>query len=487
MTKRRVTLILSFALLLALVAIPAAAQSYPDPGTGSTYTELANTTTDSASISITYYDQDGATTAGPDRTIPGNGSTAIDPASSQLPQGYNGAGVVSSNKPLASTVNTRWTGGPGDHFEMALYSGVSAGSERICFPFLAKFSGGVTSMTIQNTGTASADISVTYYKRDGTNEGKYDDSIPQGAQHTYDLRTSSATVPNLTAPWDGSAVVTVNNGQTVAGVAVYNQNMRSNTYNASDCAGLSGSTVLVSPSQFRGYTGQDDPLPDVSPFFMWSAVVVQNLEDSAATVTLQYTPRNPALPSKTISNASIPAFSAQGWNLRSTEFSGLGGSLPKSEAWDGSVVITSDKAIAAVSNTQWNRAGSNESGYSTAVNAADNDTKFWVPGVVRIKSGSTIDDYSALNIQNISAGSASVTTKFYGRGGNLIHTQVDSLNAGQAIGYNTRSDTDWDPSVLGDSYEGHAEVDGGGVSLAVVLNKLTKNPGGSAVTNGVTQ
>ena len=53
--KRRLVLVLSFVLLLALVAIPAAAQSYPDPGSGSTYTELVNKTTDTATVNITYY------------------------------------------------------------------------------------------------------------------------------------------------------------------------------------------------------------------------------------------------------------------------------------------------------------------------------------------------------------------------------------------------------------------------------------------------
>ncbi len=481
MTKRRVTLFLSFALLLALVAIPAAAQSYPDPGTGSTYTELANTTADSASVSITYYDQGGSSTTGPNRTVLGNGSTAIDPASSQLPQGYNGAGVVSSNKPLASTVNTQWTGGSGDGFQMGLYSGVSAGSGRICFPSLFKVDGAIiASFTVQNTGTASASINIDYYSRVGTHEGQYTDSIPQGAQHTYDLRTSSATVPNLADGWDGSAIVEVTNGQSVAGVGVVNQNGRSSTYNAPDCEGLSGATTLVVASQFRVFSGSDSS--DTSAYTLWSAVNIQNLENSTATVTLVYTPRATGGPSQTIADVSIPANSVAGFNTRTTQFDPLGGN------WDGAVTITSDKAVAANVISQWKRGGQFESGYYAAANGADGLTKFWVPGVRRVEAGSSIDDYSAVIIQNIGGNNTSVETKYYDRSGNVLHTQTDSLNAGQSIGYNTRNDSDWDPSVLGDSYEGHAVVDStGGQPLAVVLNGIQKNPGGSATTNGVAQ
>ena len=135
MTKSRIMLIISFVALLALVALPAAAQSYPNPGQGSTYTELANKTTTAATANVTYYDATGAPLAGPSPSIPGNGSVGISPSTSQLPQGFNGAGVVSSNQPLASVVSTRWTGGAGgDGFEVDMYTGVPAGASKSASP-----------------------------------------------------------------------------------------------------------------------------------------------------------------------------------------------------------------------------------------------------------------------------------------------------------------------------------------------------------------
>lgn len=482
MTKRRITFLLVFALLLAMVALPAAAQSWPDPGTGSTYTELANKTANEATAQLTYYDTSGGVHQGPQRTIPGNGSIMIDPDSVQLPQNFVGAGVVSSNQPLASVVNTKWTGGPGDGFQMAYYSGISAGSSKICFPSLFKAPQILASYTVQNTGTAPADIRITYYSRDGSNEGQYTDSIPAGAQHTYDLSTPGSAVPNFTAPWDGSAIVEVTNGQTVAGVGVVYQQGRTATYNAADCSGASGATTLVVPSHYRVLSG--------STWLLLSALNVQNLEGSDAHVTLNYVPRDAtANPSKTV-NITIPAYSAAGLNMRSgyngdrTYFDDLGSN------WDGSVTITSDKAVVANVITQWFRSAGPESGYYAAANTATSGNKYFVPAVRRIKDGSNWKEFSAVIVQNLTSSSNTVTVKFYDRAGNLKLTLTDTLAGGASVGYNTKNGgshnaSDFDP--LGTDFEGHVVVEGTG-AVGVVLNGISKAPmGGSATTNGIAE
>ncbi|NOZ50234.1 MAG: hypothetical protein GXP37_09350 [Chloroflexi bacterium] len=491
MTRRRLTLALSFLLLLALVALPVAAQSFPDPGTGSTYTELVNTTADEATVNITYYTQGGGTVAGPGRVIAGNGSTAIDPASSQLPAGFNGAGVVSSNKKLASVVQTQWLGGPGDGFQMGLYSGVSAGSSKICLPSLFKFAPAiVSSFTVQNTGTGDANVELKYYSRTGTLEGTFTDTIPVGAQHTYDMRTPSATVPNVANGWDGSAVISVTNGQTIAGVGVVNQGGRSSTYNAADCAGLSGATTLVVPSQFRVFNSATPNDPATRGTWSWvllSALNVLNLESSEANVTLVYTPRDPAKNSLTLSNQTIPANSAAGYNTRG----GVNGANPETfdtlgNFWDGTVTITSDKAIVATVITQWFRGTGPESGYYVASNAANSQTKFWVPDIRRVKVSGNFTEFSAVIIQNIGNADTDVTTKFYDRNGNMVHSITSTIAPGPSIGYNTRAGTGG-TAALGDSFEGHAVVESNGQPLAVVLNGVALNPYGSGTTNGISE
>jgi len=205
-------------MLLALVVIPASAAGFPDPGVGTTYTELANKESMDASASVMYYNTSGGTVAGPNVTIPGNGSYMIDPDSTQLPQNFVGSAVVSSNKRLASVVNTEWTGGPGDGFQMGLYSGVSAGSSAICFPSLWKYDAAsiISSFAVQNTGTSPVNVDLTYTSRAGVNVSTGTATIPAGAQHTFDL----ASLPNIPSNFEGSAKVAVNGEGSVAGVAV---------------------------------------------------------------------------------------------------------------------------------------------------------------------------------------------------------------------------------------------------------------------------
>ncbi len=483
MTKRRLTYVLVVVAILAMIALPAAAQSYPNPGVGSTYTELANKTDQTATARLTYYDTSGGEHAGQQYTIPGNGSVMIDPDSVQLPQNFQGAGVVSSNQPLASVVKTVWTGGPGDGYQMGFYAGVSQGSSKICFPSLFKSPPNIyAAFTVQNTGTAAADIRITYFSRAGHNEGQYTDTIPAGAQHTYDLSHPGGAVPNITAPWSGSAVVEVTNGQSVAGVGVVYQQGRTSTYNAPNCAGASGQTTLVVPSQYR-------VIADDGTWLLLSALNIQNLEGTSAHVQLDYQPRDPSKPSKHV-EIDIPAYSAAGLNMRSgyngdrTFFNDLG------NRWSGSVTIASNKAIVANVITQWFRPTGPEAGYYAAANVSTGTTKYFVPGVRRVQDGGTWKEFSAIIVQNLTGANNAITVKFYDRNGNLKLTLNDTLAANAAIGYNTKNGGDHDPAdfnPLGTNYEGHVVVEAAG-NVGVVLNGISKSPmAGSATTNGVPQ
>lgn len=492
MTKRNLLLALSFALLLALLALPVAAQSFPDPGTGSTVTELANKTANAAQVSIFYYDQNGSSIPGPSPSIPGNGSVAIDPASSQLPQGFNGAGVASSNQPLAAVVETDYTGGPGDGFQMGFYTGVSQGSSKICFPSLWKVSGAnaiIASFAVQNTGTSAAAVELTYVSRDGTSQGTFNDNIPVGAQHTYDLATPGGAVPNVPLGWEGSASVRVTNGGTVAGVAVINRGgsnpaaARTEDYNASDCANVSGATTLVAPTAYRVKNPN---------WTQWSALNVQNLSNNTANVTYQFTPRNPANPSLTV-NGTIAPNAAQGINTRT------GGNFPASTfdplnvapSWDGTVTVTSDQPVVGTVITQWDRNGSLESGFYSAVSTSQGATKWFTPNVKRIVSGSNWSKWSAVVVQNLGNSNLDATIAFYNRSGTkVLEFANESIAPSASVGYNTRTGGNKSASAfepLGGAYEGHVVVtSNNGQPMVVVLNGVVRVPGGaSGTTNGV--
>lgn len=490
MTKRRLFSLLALVFVLALVALPVAADTaaYPDPGTGSTTTELANKTANPATVSIFYYDQAGNSVNGPTPNVPGNGSVAIDPASSQLPQGFNGAGVASSNQPLAAVVQTDYTGGvPGDGYQTGMYAGVSQGSSKICFPSLQKQSAQISSFAVQNTGTSSVAVQINYKGRDGVDQGTFNDNIPVGAQHTYDLATPGGAVPNLPDPWAGAASVTVNGAGTVAGVGTIAYPGRYADYNAVDCANVSGATTLVIPSQYRQFTG--------TTFNLWSAINIQNLSNDTANVTIKYI--NRANPADVLTvNKTIAPLSAIGLNTRT------GGDYPPSTfddlndtpTWAGTATVESDKPVVGTVLTQWNRGGTeNDGAFYGAVSSTGGATKWFVPNEKRVQSGATWQKFSATIVQNLGASAADVTITYYNRAGTqVLQFANESIAAGAGLGLNTRTGGDKAPSAfdpLGTSYEGHVVVNSNnGQPLAVVLNGIIQVPGrGSGATNAVPQ
>lgn len=502
MYKRRLILVLGLVLLLALAALPAAAQNFPNPGTGSTITELANKTSTAATVRVKYYNQGGGDAGTVERAVPGNGSVKIEPGSTPLIQGFNGAGVASSDQPLAAVVETDWTGGPGDGFQMGYYSGVSAGSSAICFPSLWHYDQGgnsiISSFSVQNTGTSAAAVELSWTDRDGNSQGTFSDNIPVGAQHSYDLATSPGAygaVPNLALDWAGSVKVNVTNGGTVAGVAVvswgsssFTNVARSATYNAADCT-ATGATTLVIPTHFRVKSG----FVESGDWLIWSALNIQNLEGQPATATVEYIPRNPGDPSKTFTNVAIPANSTVGFNTRNggdvaaSEFTPLGAN------WSGTIKVTANRAIVGTVITQWNRGGLNEAGMYAAVNEnGGGATKVFMPNVKRIAPGGNWQKWSAVIIQNLGASTANVDVMFYNRQGQLLlNLQNQSIPSGAALGYNTRNGIDnaqaelFNP--LGTDYEGHVVVmSTNSQDLSVVLNGIQRSPGsGSGTTNGV--
>lgn len=485
--KKQIALVLAVVMLLALVAIPASAAGYPNPGVGTTYTELSNKEGDSASASIMYYNTSGGTIAGPNRTIPGNGSISIDPDSTQLPQNFVGSAVVSSNKRLASVVQTEWEGGPGDGFQMGLYSGVAAGSSAICFPSLWKYESVeiISSFAVQNTGTSPVNVDLSFVNRAGVTVLTDSDTIPAGAQHTFDL----AQLPNIPADFEGSANVTVNGEGSVAGVAVASwggASSRSATYNAADCSSASGPTVLVVPTQFRvnSLSGWVNGL--------WSAINVQNLSGNTATLKLTYTDRDGGTPPLVL-NGSIPPFSTIGANTRN------GGNFAASDfapldvdqAWAGTVKVEVSEPAVATVVTQWDRTGGGEAGVYAAADQSAGATKVFVPGVKRIMPSGTWQDFSAVIVQNLGSGTADVTVEFFDAAGtSLLTFSNDSIAPGAGLGYNTRNGGDkpaGDFNALGDNYVGQAVVtSNNGQPLSVVLNGISWTPaGGSGTTNGV--
>jgi hypothetical protein len=134
----------------------------------------------------------------------------------------------------------------------------------------------------------------------------------------------------------------------------------------------------------------------------------------------------------------IPAYGARGYNTRNggsldwTLFRALGA------AWDGSVRITSDQAVAGVVNTIWvnlNAAGS----YSLA-GPEDGRAAVVFPLQAKQAPGGVWQRWAALNVMNVGAQTVTVAVNYYNQWGALVLGPVNrTLNSYQAFGLNTRT------------------------------------------------
>lgn len=161
--KKFSLLLIAILLIGALGWAPASvfAQKFPSYTSGFQVQNLAAST---ATISIDYYQADDGTATGGTivlnvgDTIAGNASKTYFPSMSGS---FNGSVVLSSDQPLAAVTNVQnslKTAG-------AAYVAKATGSTTVALPLLMKNNGSVpydTWFSVQNTGTATANISIAY-------------------------------------------------------------------------------------------------------------------------------------------------------------------------------------------------------------------------------------------------------------------------------------------------------------------------------------
>ena len=119
--KKLLRLSLLAVLLLAIGSTGASAAG------GVTYSsgfQIQNLEADQANVSLQFYNQDGTVAASPSYTIAGNSSRTFFPIS-DVPSGFNGSLVASSDKNIRAVANLVGSG-PANYF--ASYNGFQGGS-----------------------------------------------------------------------------------------------------------------------------------------------------------------------------------------------------------------------------------------------------------------------------------------------------------------------------------------------------------------------
>jgi len=271
--KKLLRLSLLAVLLLAIGSTGASAAG------GVTYSsgfQIQNLEADQANVSLQFYNQDGTVAASPSYTIAGNSSRTFFPIS-DVPSGFNGSLVASSDKNIRAVANLVGSG-PANYF--ASYNGFQGGSTPVSLPLVMCNNNGFdTFFNVQNAGTAAANITINYTPGSDGASGKSEAAtIQPGAAKTFDQATGSGTVncSTLQGPsgkFIGSATITSN--QPIVATA-----MQINT---------TGFKVLM------GYDGFTAGSPTVAlPLIMannssfYTGLQVQNVGGSATNVTVAY-------------------------------------------------------------------------------------------------------------------------------------------------------------------------------------------------------
>jgi len=253
-----VALALSLAALAISPSQPAKALQF----SYSTGIGIQNLDAADATITITFYNQDGSTPTGStiSDTVPGSGSKTYATLTT-VPTGFSGSVVISSNKPVASVVNIQ---GSGANTAWGAYNGSSQGASTVYLPLLMKANFGFNSwFSVQNAGTQSTTVTVNY--SDGTSANQ---TIAPGAAKIFDQATETHT------PKTFSGIASSSNGQPLVAVVMQEDPKTLFAY-----TGFSG-----------GSTNPVFPLVNANNFGFTTGIQIQNLGGTATSVTVSYTP-----------------------------------------------------------------------------------------------------------------------------------------------------------------------------------------------------
>ena len=239
------------------------------------YSELVlqNTGDTTANVSIQFYDQRTGAAVGTlvTGTIPlGSSKTFVLSSISGLPSGNaNGlfsAKVTSTNGMMLAGVANIWTAAV--HGEFAEYSAFIQGDTSIYVPALYKaYYDFVSSLTIQNLGTASTNVTITY------SNGTVDSATIAANQAIELYQPNNPSLPSGNANGVFSAKVTSSGEPIVALVNIEDKNKGSlASYN-----GLVGPTnTVLCPVVLKDY------------YYWFSAETVQNVGTAPTNITITY-------------------------------------------------------------------------------------------------------------------------------------------------------------------------------------------------------
>ncbi len=435
---------------LLLIASMAMAAAGPNPGSGSTDIRFMNVSDSSAVVTIDYYNPSGVIEATKSANVAPRGAVDFLASDSGLGDGWNGAGVISSDQEGASVAFIYWTGGQSaDGTTAAAYSGVPEGATTLYCPSLAARNNRQKSLiAVQNADTGDAQVELRLYDRDGHewSGNPLRATIPEGASKVWDLTDLGLPVTQPPGDgWLGSVKITSPNGKKLAAVVTMLWEDFSSAYNCTD----RGYNTIVFPDIKRRYIS--------GKWAQYGGNVIQNLGNGTAHVTVQLLDRSGNV--LYTFNDTIAPFASHGyntrWNANAPDPAAFHNAMGND--FNGALKVTADQPLAAVYNglTVWTGAKK----ASTYVAEGEGSTQLFFPAAYRLKSGDTWTRFSAILVYNMGNSDAHITMKFYNKSGTLVHSFNDTIPSGTSHGFNTR----WgislpNPDTLGPNFQGTVEV-----------------------------
>jgi hypothetical protein len=262
-----------------------------------------------ADITFQFFDATGASVATyVASSVAANASAIVEldtltPTTGSIPSGFGGSVKVTSSSNLAGMVNNMTSSEPGVLQTYNAFTAADGGGTLYAPALFNNYYGYVSSLQVQNVGSVSTDITVTY-----------SDGI---------VKTATGVGPNQAAlfyqpteghasGWSGSATVTSTAADVVA-VAAQLSSVKASNYNAA----AGGTTEVSAPALFKSFYGYD------------TALTVMNVGSVATDISVSYSDGLSA----SATNVQ-PGDSAQFFQFTEGHASG----------WSGSATVTSSAA-----------------------------------------------------------------------------------------------------------------------------------------------
>ncbi len=266
--------------VLSLVALGSASFVYAFPsGTWVSGVTVANLDSDTATVRIDFYKQDGTLAFSLNGvTIPGNSSKTwyLPSHVPGLPSPFIGSAVVSSDKPIAAIVNTQLPSGT-NPMRVGTSTGVGSAqaAPTVYAPHLMRdYYGWNSYCAVQNTGSTAVTVKVSYYNAAGMQVLTRTQTIQPYAMHIFDQETETGLTPGqwYSAKFEGDAT------HPLAVVC--------NFYNS----GADANTAQFHSYNGMGVGGQKLFLPRVvKDYYNYqSGIKIQNIGTEVLSVTVKY-------------------------------------------------------------------------------------------------------------------------------------------------------------------------------------------------------